>query len=164
MSEVEVWDGESDANITRAEAALAMRLAGASNADIAKELDFATPNDARQAYERALARAAKDYGDKERLRTVLNKQMERLMLVCYRRALNPNSPDQVTWARTFLAFADRTSKMNGLEQQNTNVIITPAYEEIVTWARKMHEEVSGHPIEIEADILSDEIVEAELDD
>ena len=96
MSEVEVWDGESDANITRAEAALAMRLAGASNADIAKELDFATPNDARQAYERALARAAKDYGDKERLRTVLNKQMERLMLDCYRRALNPNSPDQVT--------------------------------------------------------------------
>lgn len=151
-----------DDNPTRAEAALAFKLVGASYEDIAKNLDFVSPTEARLAVERALARAADEFGDKDRLRTVLNKRLDRIAQVCYARSLQKDNPDQIAWARTFLAYADRISKMNGLEATATTVVITPAYEEIEQWARKMYEQVSGEPIVVEAEIVEDEI-EAEIE-
>lgn len=154
--------GDDETSLTRAEAALQMKLAGAPYDRIAETLDFVSPTEARKAVERCLARAADEFGDKDRLRSVLNKRMERLSQVCYLRSLDKSSPDQIAWMRTFLAYADRISKMNGLEATATTVVITPDYEEIVQWARHAYEQVSGEPIVIEAEIVEDEI-EAEVE-
>lgn len=143
---------------TRAAAALRLKLMGASFEDIAQALDFANATSAQRAVEQALARSADEYGDKERLRNLLNARMERVMEVCFARALAKNNPDQVAYMRTLAVYIDRMSKMNGLEQAAT-VVITPGFEEIYTWAKKFHETVSAEPLVLEAEIVEEDILD-----
>lgn len=144
----------------RAAAALRLKLMGASFADIAQTLDFASPTSAQRAVEQALARSADDYQDKERLRALLNARMERVMEVCFARALAKNNPDQIAYMRTLAVYIDRVSKMNGLEQANT-VVVTPGFEEVYAWARQFHETVSAEPLVLEAEIVEGDIIDDE---
>ena len=140
---------------TRPEAAVALKLAGASYETIAERLDFPSVADARHSVEKALADSASEYSDRDRLRLIMNRQMDRIMSKCFQESMR-NGPDSMMWAKTWLSFSDRKSRLNGLDAPvEVHTTITPAYDEIMAWASNFAAQVAGKEIVIEADIFDD---------
>lgn len=147
---------------TRAAAAVALRIAGASFTSIAKELGYSSAYRARQAFERSLAESisvdAED--DLAKVRYLNGRRLERLLQSLWGRATNPRDVDHLAYARTALAVIDRHSKLMGTDAPQQMVVHTPSANEVEAWIVGMVNQVKGDAVG-EADIIEGEIVEDE---
>jgi hypothetical protein len=152
---------DNDDNPTRASAAVALKLAGASFEAIAKELQYADAYRARVAVERALAESV-PLEDVDQLRGLMGRRLERLLQSTWRRAINDRDPDHLQYVRTSLAIIDRHARLRGLDSPQQVQITTPQNHEVQRWIEQMAAKVVEQTAE-EADIIDAEIVEADPD-
>lgn len=136
----------------RAEAAVALRLAGATYTDVAKTLGYSSAVVARQAVERSLAATAGDE-DRAKMRLLESKRLERLLRSVWSRATDPSDAEHLPYVRAALALIDRHARLYGLDAPTQMVVYSPAQSEIEAWVAGMSRQVvAGLPLE--ADIIS----------
>jgi hypothetical protein len=142
----------------RGEAAVGLRLAGATYSEVAAALGFVNAAKARDAVEKALA-AQVDTQAREHQRLIESRRIERLMKGLWGKAMDPANPDQIASVRTLLALIDRHIKLYGLDAPTQVEVYTPAAAELEAWVSQM----TTYPMELEeADVVDGEVVDAEV--
>lgn len=151
-------DLESKDRSSRQEAAVAMRIAGATYSEIARVLEYASPTLARQAVERSIAATVGSPESREHQRFLESRRLERLMRSLWNKATDENNDEHLAAIRTAVALIDRHAKLNGLDQPSEMVVYTPASEEIQRWVAHVTSEMRrGLPDE--EDILEGDVIE-----
>lgn len=140
---------------TKALAVVTLKMAGATFADIARELEYESPQTARLAYERILAETVDEDVDLPRARALQNARMSRLLQSLWRRATNDKDPDHLAYNRQALDVIRSMNKMNAYDlPTQVDVKITPTMAAIEAWAADFAARLTGEDeIVIEADIF-----------
>lgn len=141
----------------RAQSALALKIAGASNAQVAKMLDFPDAESARLAMEKAIASTVTEE-DRERHRLVLSMKLEKLWFGVYPKARNPKHPEHLAAARLALSILDREAKLHGADAPQKIEVSNPAREELEAWVSSMMA-LKAKQFPQEADIIDADEVE-----
>lgn len=144
---------QADDAPTRAAAAVALRVAGASYTSIAKTLDYSSAFRARQVVERALAEAAESDDSYAQVRHLESRRLERLLQGVWRRATNETDPRQMEAARVALAIIDRHARLHGLDAPQQMVVYTPEQQEVDRWVKAMAAQVRGQTAPAEAEVI-----------
>lgn len=139
-------------------AAVALKLAGASYAEIADALEFPTPRAARHAVEEVLAAHAADPASRETLRAEAVARLERLLRGAWAKATTPDHPEHIPSAKFALAVVDRVIRLQGLDAPAEVVVHTPTVREIDEWVSK----VTGTALDDLRALEDPTIVEAEV--
>lgn len=144
---------------TRSQAALTMKLAGASYSEIAQQLGYSSAWNARTAVERVLAESADSDDDRAKMRELTTRRLERLLKSVMPKAVDPRSPEHLAYNARALAIIDREARLHGIDAPTQAVVVTPAAERVEQYvatvlalARK------------DGEAAEQEIVEAELED
>lgn len=139
----------------RQEAAVALRIAGATYSDIARTLNYSSVTHARQAVERALAQSVGD-DDRDQMRFIEGRRLERLLRGLWAKATDEDSDEQLSAARTALAVIDRHAKLYGLDAPVVHAVYSPTQTEMEQWLAGIASQVrQGQPDEY--DIIAGEI-------
>jgi len=117
-------------------AAVALRLAGASYAEIADALAFADAKAARSAVETTLAASATAHC-REQLRSEEAGRLERLLRGVWGKATNPDHAEHLPAAKVALAIIDRHVRLYGLDAPAEVVVHSPTTAEIDSWVAGM---------------------------
>jgi hypothetical protein len=146
---------ETKDRANRQEAAVALRIAGATYADIARTLGYTSTTHAREAVERALAQSVGD-DDREKMRFIEGRRLERLLRGLWGKATDESNEEQLAAARTALAVIDRHAKLYGLDAPTVHAIYSPTQTEMEQWLAGIAAQVrEGQPEEY--DIIAGEI-------
>jgi hypothetical protein len=137
--------------LSRSHAAVALRIAGATYADIAQTLGYQTPVRAAAAVEMALAGTVSDES-REGMRVLEGQRLEGLLRSVWGKATNEQNPDQMVAVRTALSIIDRHARLFGLDAPQEMVVYTPAAQEIEAWVAQMAHKVKG-ALPQEADVI-----------
>jgi hypothetical protein len=155
-------DLEEDDRATRQEAAVALRIAGATYAEIARTLGYSSVTRARQGVERALASAVGD-DDRERMRFIEGRRLERLLRGLWKKATDEQDEEQLAAARTALAVIDRHAKLYGLDAPTVHAVYSPTQTEMDQWLHGIAAQIrSSEPDE--HDIIAGEIAAGSVHD
>ncbi|HET6896883.1 MAG TPA: hypothetical protein VFK70_00980 [Vicinamibacteria bacterium] len=126
-------DGRTPARGNRSQAAVALRLAGASYAEVADVLEYADARTARHEVEDVLAASAADPADRETLRREALGRLERLLRATWAKATTPDHPEHIPAAKFALSVVDRVIRLQGLDAPAELVVHTPTMREIDAW-------------------------------
>lgn len=140
----------------KADAALSLRLSGATWADIALTLGYPTPRAAMLACERALVRQLETTEDREKMRAMAGARLERLLRGIWTKALDPSDPDQLSAVSRARELIDRHAKLFGLDAPTEIVVHTPSQSELEDWVLRMT--ATMVPEVEESDIFEGEVV------
>lgn len=143
---------------TRARAAVALRIAGASYQQIADAQQFADAATARRVVEATIA-ATVAPEDVDHLRQLTGMRLERLLQAVWPKALKEKDPDQLAYSRTALAIIDRHAKLFGVDAPQKVEVYTPDQQEKREWVQTMLLHVTEGDIETEAETIDAELVE-----
>jgi hypothetical protein len=148
-------DLEGKDRASRQEAAVALRIAGATYSEIARTLGYSSVTRARQAVERALA-ASVGEDDREQMRFIEGRRLERLLRGLWKKATDEQGEEQLAAARTALAVIDRHAKLYGLDAPTVHAVYSPTATEMEQWLAGVAAQVrEGQPDEY--DIIQGEI-------
>lgn len=120
----------------KANAAVQMRLGGATWAEIAQALGYPTPRQALVATEKALEKELKNPDDRETLRQMASVRLDRLLRGVWPKAINPENPEHllaVTKAREVIA---QFSKLHGLDAPSEVIVHSPTTTAIEEWVAR----------------------------
>jgi hypothetical protein len=120
----------------KADAALSLRLSGATWSDIAQALGFPTPRAALVATERALVKQLNDT-DREQMRMLAGARLERLLRGVWNKAIDPTAPDQMPAVTRARELIDRHAKLFGLDAPTEIVVHSPSQSELEDWVLRM---------------------------
>lgn len=151
---------QEDDNPTRAEGAVALRIAGASYSDIARIQGYSSAFRARQAVERALAADAGTPEEREQQRVLVDRRLNRLLQSIMGKAVDPSNPDQLAFNRQALAIVDRQARLHGVDAPASVAIYTPQAEDVNRYIATMlalHRQATFQ----EAEIVDVEVEEIE---
>ena len=155
-------DLETKDRHNRQEAAVALRIAGATYADIARTLNYSSVTHAREAVERALASSVGD-DNREQMRFIEGRRLERLLRGLWKKATDEENDEQLAAARTALAVIDRHAKLYGLDAPTVHAVYSPTATEMEQWLSGIAEQVrEGQPDEY--DIIAGEIESGSIHD
>ena len=143
---------------TKAESALALRIAGTSYTNIAKALGYASATRARLAVERVLAASADSPEERDQQRVLNDKRLNRLLQSVMGKAVDPKDPDHLAYNARALAITDRIMRLWGVDAP-AQVQITPTDEHLQQYVAHMMALARKEPEAEEADILDAEPVE-----
>jgi len=149
--------GAATARARKANAALQMRLAGATWGEVATALGYPTPRQAAVATERALIKQLEGSDDREKLRRYAGARLERLLRSVWPKAIDPDNPDHLLAVTKAREIIDRHAKLFGLDAPQEVIVHTPTAHELETWVAKVYA-VTGPTVD-ELDILDAEIIE-----
>lgn len=149
---------EIDKSPTKAEAALTLRLSGASHSQIAKTLGYSSAYRARQAVERVLASAADSPEDRDKMRVLTSRRLNRLLQSVMSKAVDHKDKEHLAYNARALAIIDREARLWGVDAP-TQVQFTPTDEHIQNFVRNVTKLADADRDAAEADILDAEIVE-----
>lgn len=135
-----------------AEAAVAMFVWGASYTDIKNKLGYSSARHARIAVERALAASADSEEDRDKMRMVISKRLNRLLGSHMSRAVDPKDAQQLAYSARVLAIIDRQAKLYGVDAP-TQIQITASDDHIREYVEFMMPQAREDQLAIEADIL-----------
>lgn len=121
----------------KATAAVALRLAGASYAEVAEALEYATAREARHAVENALAAAAGDATTREVMRAEAAARLERLLRGTWAKATTPDHAEHIPAAKFALSVVDRLIRLHGLDAPSEIVVHAPTAREIDEWVARV---------------------------
>lgn len=113
---------------TRAEAAVALKVAGATYSQIARALEYNSVHQARVAVERALAATVGD-DDRMQQRFINGRRLERLLRSMWGKATDEKNPEHLAAARTALAIIDRHIRLYGSDAPAQMVVHSPTQVE-----------------------------------
>lgn len=148
----------SRARLRKSNAAIQMRLAGASWAEISLALGYPTPRAALVAVEKALERELHSQGDRDNMRRLAGARLERLLRGVWPKATDPEHPEHLyamTKAREIIA---EHAKLYGLNAPTEIVVHNPTQAELEKWVSLVLTGSTPHTV-IEADIIDAETVE-----
>lgn len=140
----------------KAEAAVALRLAGASYDDIAEALGYVDAARVLAAVERVLATTASSQ-DKIRMRELAARRYEALLYAIWDKATKRDMdtgefhPEQLAAVRTAREIIERHVALQGLAVPVVQVIRTPTTSELEAWVAEVSQ--VGVPDVDEKDIL-----------
>lgn len=141
---------------TRVEAAIGMRVAGANYSEIAEVLEYSSVEQARSAVERGLAATATPE-DRERMREIASRRLERLLRGLWKKATDETHPEQLSATRTALALVDRHIRLWGLDAPGEMVVYSPSAGEMEAWVASMVSRLRSQLPE-EVDIIDGEVL------
>jgi hypothetical protein len=147
-----------DKSETKAQAALTLKLYGASYTEIAKTLNYSSAYRARMAVERVLANAADSPEDRDKMRVLANKRIERLLASVMGKATNPNDPNHLAYNARALALIDRGIKLHGVDAP-TQIQFSATDQDIQSYVESLMPLARADPQAIEADIIEADIME-----
>ena len=147
-----------DKSATTAEAAVAMFVWGASYTEIKSKLNYSTARHARMAVERALAASADSEDDRDKMRMVISKRLNRLLGSHMSKAVDPKNPEQLAYSARVLAIIDRQAKLYGVDAP-TQIQVTASDDHIREFVEFMMPQAREDQRAIEADILEGDILE-----
>lgn len=150
---VEVLTGSA---LTNAEAAVALRVAGAQYADIARVVGYESSIVARNAVLAALSQAASDR-DVKNLRDLTHRRLERLLQGVWNKAVTPGL-EQDKSVRTALAIIDRHARLMGLDAPQQMVISGPNEAQLRDMVENLVSQVGAATLATEASIIDAEVL------
>lgn len=136
----------------RQQAAVALRLAGASYDEIAQHLGYADAGTAASAVERDLRDHLTNEG-RDEVRATDGRRIERLIRSVWAKANDPTNIEHLAAVRTALALIDRHARLYGLDAPQEVIIYNPAASEIEAWVSQMTLNLSTIDGITEADII-----------
>jgi hypothetical protein len=139
----------------KADAALSLRMSGASWSDVAKTLGFPTPRAALVATERALVKQL-DETDREKMRLLAGVRLERLLRGVWEKAIDPDNPDQMAAVTRARELIDRHAKLFGLDAPTEIVVHSPTQSDLEDWVLRMTSNLV--PAIEEPDIFDAEVI------
>ena len=140
-----------------ASAVTALKLAGASFAEIADTLGIASTAEAQSLYFQDLGSRVTDE-DRNMERTEAKARLERLLRSTWRKATTERDPEHLAAIRVAQGLVDRIIKLQGLDAPTEVIIHAPTVAEIDAWvANVASHDLSGLPSE--ADIIDAEIAD-----
>lgn len=119
------------------QAATALRLAGASYAEVAEALGLADAVEARNIVERDLATRSDDEVGRTALRAEEEARILRLLRGVWAKATTPGDPEHLVAARVALAMVDRHARLMGLDMPTEVIVYTPTTSEIDAWVAEV---------------------------
>lgn len=142
----------------KANAAIQMRLAGATYNEIAQTLGYGTARQALVAVEKALEKELHTSGDRDAMRQLAGARLERLLRSLWPKAINPDHPDHLVAIARARELVDRHAKLFGLDAPTEIVVHSPSQQELESWVARV---VSlGVPAVEEFDIIEGEVDES----
>jgi hypothetical protein len=151
----------ANARSRKADAAVQMRLAGATWAEIAQALGYPTPRQALVSTERALVKQLDSYEDREKMRKIAGARLERLLRSVWPKAINPDDPDHLVAVSKAREVIDRHAKLFGLDAPVEVVVHKPTATELEAWVARVV--AFNGPQVVEYDILDGEVIEDTAD-
>lgn len=133
-------------------AAVALRLAGATYAEIADALGFSGSDTARIAVESELAQMAVN-ADLDMLRVEEAARLERLLRSVWQKATTPDNPEHLVAVKVALAVIDRHSRLLGLDAPTQVAIHTPTQHEIEAWVAGVTAAANEEYLILEAEVV-----------
>lgn len=176
LSEAELAKANTDLDApdrtARGNAAVAMRIAGATYTDIARTLEYTSPTHARQAVERSLAASAGEEG-RDQMRFLEARRLERILRGLWPKATSDkiigkngqefDNPDHLAYARTAIAVIDRHARLYGLDAPQEMIVYNPSGAELEAWVANMSRQVHGELPE-EYDIIEGHAIDNPIGD
>jgi hypothetical protein len=150
---------DPDDSKTKSQIGVNLKLAGASYTEIAQIAGYSSATKARQAVERVLAAAADSPEDREKMRVLASRRINRLLQSVMGKAVDPKDPQHLAYNARALALIDRDAKLFGVDAP-TQIQITPNDAYIEEYIRKVSPLAAASMAADEADILDAE----EIDD
>lgn len=145
----------------KANAAVQLRLAGASWAEIAASLGYPTPRAALVATEKALERQllTTTEEDRKKMRALANARLERLLRSCWAQAVDPEHPEHLTALTKARDLIADHRKLYGLDAPTEVIVHAPTQTELEAWVARVV--TQGGPMVEELDFLDGEVIEDE---
>jgi len=140
------------ARVRKSHAAIALRIAGATWAEIALSLGYPTPRQALVATEKALEKELDDT-DRAHLRKLAGVRLDRLLRSVWAKALDDNCPEQMTAIARARDLIGDQRRLFGLDAPTEVVVHNPTQHEIERWVAQV---VSVQSTVDEADIFEEE--------
>lgn len=151
-----------DRSETKAEAAVALFVYGASYTEIKNKLGYSSAHRARVAVERALAGSADNVDDRDQARTVNRRRLNRLLAAHMPQAVDVKNVNQLAYSARVLAIIDRLIKLDGADAP-TQFQISATDDHIADLVQALSPTAVSDLEQVEADILeADEIEDAEV--
>lgn len=141
----------------KADAALAMRIGGATWAEIAEGLGYPTPRQALVATEKALARQLNTEEDRAKMRRLAGQRLERMLRAIWAKAIDPENPDQMVAIGKARDLIDRHAKLYGLDAPTEVIVHNPTMAEIESWVAMVVQ--SGSPAVPQMDVIEGHVIE-----
>jgi len=151
-------DLDKDETGSKGQMALALVLSGASYTEAAKIAGYSSAYRCRQAVERILANSADAPGDREKMRVLTDRRLNRLLQSVMGKAVDPKDPQHLAYNARALALVDRIGKVWGVDAP-TQVQISPSDEHIQEYVQRMTALAGASTEADEAEILDADIVE-----
>lgn len=151
--------GVARARNRKANAAIQLRIAGASWAEVAEALGYPTPRAALVATERALENELRTEENKANMRSMAGKRLERMLRGVWSKAIDPDNPEHLLAVDKARLIIDRHAKLYGLDAPTEVVVTNPAQQELEQWVSEVIK--SKAPQLDEADIFDAEWTEDE---
>ncbi|UOK18330.1 terminase small subunit [Arthrobacter phage BruhMoment] len=143
-----------DSSDTKAEAAVTMAIYGASPSEIARTLNYSSPYRARMAVERALASADNAEEDKDKVRKIIDKRLNRLLAAHMSQALDVKNPQQLAHSARVLAIVDRQARLHGVDAP-TQIQVSASDQYIEEFIAAVMPSAANDMKVIEAEILEE---------
>jgi hypothetical protein len=140
----------------KGDAAVSLRVAGASYAEIAEVLGYQTEARAISAVENALA-GALNAEDRNHQRAIAGQRIERLIRSVWAKAVDPAQPEHLPAVRTAKDLIDRYAKLYGLDAPSEIIVSTPTTSALESWVQQLTQ-IQAPQVE-EFDVLEAEVVE-----
>lgn len=141
----------------KANAAVQMRIAGASWDEIAEVIGYPSGRDALVATERALEKELRDLS-KDSMRQMAGRRLERLLRGVWPKAIDPDNPEQLPAVGKAREIIADHRKLFGLDAPTEIAVHAPTEQELANWVATVVN--VGRPALEEADIFD---IEAEED-
>lgn len=151
---------EVDTSATKAEAGVALRLSGASYTQIAKTLGYSSAYRARAAVERALATSADAPEERDKMRNLTSRRLNRLLQSVMGKAVDPRDTQHLAYNARALAIIDREARLWGVDAP-TQVQFTPTDQHIQDYVAKITVLADADRDAEEADIIDADVLEDE---
>lgn len=147
----------SRARNRKANAALQLRIAGASWSEIAESLGYPTPRAALVATEKALEKELKTEESQTAMRSLAGKRLERILRGVWSKAIDPKNPEHLLAADKARLLIDRHAKLYGLDAPTEVVVSNPSQVELERWVATVVQ--AQQPGLDEADIFDAEVID-----
>jgi hypothetical protein len=145
----------------KANAAIQLALAGASWDDIALTLGYPTARTARVAVEKALEKQLASENDREKLRSLANARLNRLLRGVWSKAIDPDNPEHLLAATKARELIADHRKLYGLDAPTEVVVHNPTQNELEAWVAMVVN--AGIPQVEQYSVIDGEVIDEEDD-
>ena len=157
--------GESETTRARdrkANAAIQLKIAGATWDEIAQTVGYPSARHAIVATEKALEKELHSEESQKAMRSMAGKRLERLLRGVWTKAIDTSHPEHLLAVDRARLLIDRHAKLYGLDAPTEYVVSSPSAAQLETWVASVIQQ--KRPALEEADIFDIEVLEDEGDD